>query len=75
MKFRCVRPAYLERHKERIPDDQAIQSKGITIGSGAVESTIKQIGKRIKISGAQCNRNNIAQVLKHHCAYLNLAMS
>jgi len=67
--------AYLERHRERIPDYQAIQSQGITIGSGAVESTIKQIGKRIKISGAQWNRNNIAQVLKHRCAYLNLAMS
>ena len=67
--------AYLERHRERIPDYQAIQSQGITIGSGAVESTIKQIGKRIKISGAQWNRNNISQVLKHRCAYLNLAMS
>ena len=67
--------AYLERHRERIPDYQVIQSQGITIGSGAVESTIKQIGKRIKISGAQWNRNNIAQVLKHRCAYLNLAMS
>ena len=30
-----------------------------------------QIGRRIKISGAQWNRHNVAQVLKHRCAYLN----
>jgi hypothetical protein len=43
----------------------------ISIGSGSVESTIKQIGRRVKISGAQWNRHNFAQVLKHRCAYLN----
>jgi len=42
----------------------------ISIGSGSVESTIKQIGRRVKISGAQWNRHNFAQVLKHRCAYL-----
>lgn len=65
--------AYLERHRLRIPDYHTYQAQGITIGSGAVESTIKQIGRRIKISGAQWNRHNLAQVLKHRCAYLNLA--
>ncbi|MFN5304187.1 MAG: hypothetical protein ACK5C9_16480, partial [Pseudanabaena sp.] len=44
---------------------------GLTIGSGSVESSIKQIGRRIKISGAQWNRKNVSQVLKHLCAYLN----
>jgi len=39
--------AYLERHRLRIPDYHSFQSQGITIGSGAVESTIKQIGRRI----------------------------
>ncbi|MEO0516251.1 MAG: ISKra4 family transposase, partial [Cyanobacteria bacterium P01_A01_bin.116] len=33
--------------------------------------TIKQIGRRVKISGAQWNRNNVQQVLSHRCAYLN----
>ncbi len=65
--------AYLERHWLRIPDYQAFQTQEITIGSGAVESTIKQISRRIKISGAQWKRDNLPQVLKHRCAYLNLA--
>lgn len=64
--------AYLEKHRLRIPDYQNLQSQGITIGSGAVESGIKQIGSRVKISGAQWNRKNLPQVLKHRCAYLNL---
>ena len=29
------------------------QAEGISIGSGTIESTIKQIGRRIKISGSQ----------------------
>ena len=44
---------------------------GLTIGSGSVESSIKQIGRRIKISGAQWKKENVAQVLKHRCSYLN----
>lgn len=64
--------AYLEQHRERIPDYQNFQSEGIMIGSGEVESMIKQIARRIKISGAQWNRSNLPQVLKHRCAYLNL---
>jgi len=43
----------------------------MTIGSGSVESSIKQIGRRIKISGAQWKKEHVAQVLKHRCAYLN----
>jgi len=66
---------YLERHRSRIPDYQAMQSQKITIGSGSVEATIKQIGRRIKISGAGWNGDNLAQVLKHRCAYLNLALA
>ena len=38
-----------------------------------MKSTIKQISRRIKISGAQWKRDNLPQVLKHSCAYLNLA--
>ncbi|ASC69466.1 hypothetical protein XM38_003930 [Halomicronema hongdechloris C2206] len=42
-----------------------------SIGSGAVESGIKQIGRRIKISGAQWSEDNVPQVLAHRCTYLN----
>ncbi len=63
--------AYLRNHRHRIPEYGYLQKQGLTIGSGSVESTIKQIGRRVKISGAQWHRNNVAQVLKHRCAYLN----
>jgi len=63
--------AYLRNHRHRIPEYGYLQQQGITIGSGSVESMIKQIGRRVKISGAQWNQNNVAQVLKHRCAYLN----
>jgi len=42
-----------------------------SIGSGAVESAVKQIDRRTKISGAQWNKENVPQVLAHRCAYLN----
>ena len=45
--------------------------EGISIGSGAVESTVKQIAARIKIAGAQWKSDNIPQVLRQRCAYLN----
>ena len=32
---------------------------------------LSRFGRRVKISGAQWHRNNVAQVLKHRCAYLN----
>jgi hypothetical protein len=63
--------AYLRNHRHPIPEYGYLQKQGLTIGSGSVESTIKQIGRRVKISGAQWHRNNVAQVLKHRCAYLN----
>ena len=48
------------------------QAEGLcSIGSGAVESAIKQIERRIQISGAQWNAVNVPQVLAHRCAYLN----
>lgn len=37
--------------------------EGISIGSGAVESTVKQISARIKIAGAQWKSDNVPQVL------------
>lgn len=62
---------YLRKHRLRIPDYQLDQELGISIGSGSVESWIKQIGSRLKIIGAQWNRNNISQMLRLRCAYLN----
>lgn len=62
---------YLRKHSSRIPDYQLYQERGICIGSGSVESWIKQIASRIKIIGAQWNSNNVPQMLKLRCAYLN----
>jgi hypothetical protein len=62
---------YLRKHRFRIPDYQLYQELGICIGSGSVESWIKQIGSRVKIAGAQWNPKNVSQILKLRCAYLN----
>jgi hypothetical protein len=42
-----------------------------SIGSGAVESAVKQIGRRLKISGAQWKSESVSQMLQLRCAYLN----
>lgn len=78
---------YLETHRHRIINYHYYQEEAIcSIASGAVESTVKQIDevnaafgcklrknvdRRLKISGAQWHQENIPQVLKHRCAYLN----
>lgn len=65
----CV---YLRKHRHRIVNYDYHQSEQIcSIGSGAVESAVKQIDRRTKISGAQWNPENVPQVLAHRCAYLN----
>ena len=46
---------YLRKHRFRIPDYQLYQELSICIGSGSVESWIKQIASRVKIVGAQWN--------------------
>lgn len=64
--------AYVEKHRHRIVNYQYYQAEQIcSIGSGAIESTVKQIDRRTQISGAQWNAENIPQVLAHRCAYLN----
>lgn len=64
--------AYLERHRDRLVNYEYYQTERIcSMGSGAVESTVKQINRRTKISGAQWKENNVPQVLAHRCAYLN----
>ena len=63
---------YVETHRHRIINYGYYQEEEIcSIGSGAVESTVKQIDRRLKISGAQWKKENVPQVLKHRCAYLN----
>lgn len=62
---------YVEHHRARIINDSYFQAEGIPIGSGAVESSIKQIDSRMKLPGAQWNRENIPQALSVRCAYLN----
>ena len=47
--------AYLKKHQHRIVNYDYLQAEGISIGSGSVESTIKQIGHRLKITGASWN--------------------
>lgn len=63
--------AYLNKHRQRIVNYGYYQAEGISIGSGAIESTIKQIGRRIKLSGAQWKKDTVPQVLKHRSSYLN----
>jgi hypothetical protein len=64
--------AYLEKHRARIINYDYYQAEGIcSIGSGAVESAIKQIDRRIQISGAQWKTENVPQALAHRTAYLN----
>jgi hypothetical protein len=63
---------YLEKHRHRIVNYAYYQAEGIcSIGSGGVESAIKQIDRRIQISGAQWKSENVPQVLAHRAAYLN----
>jgi hypothetical protein len=64
--------AYLEKHLSRIVNYSYYQAEQLcSIGSGAVESAIKQIGLRIKISGAQWNVESVNHILSVRCAYLN----
>lgn len=42
-----------------------------SIGSGTFESAVKQIDRRLQISGAQWKQEHVPQVLAHRCAYLN----
>lgn len=64
--------AYLDQHRARIVNYEYYQAEQLcSIGSGAVESAIKVLGLRIKISGAQWNAENVKQILSVRCAYLN----
>jgi hypothetical protein len=63
--------SYLLKHRQRIPNYHQYQEFGMTIGSGDVESKIKQVGARVKLSGARWNPKNVTSILRLRCAYLN----
>lgn len=63
--------SYLERHRQRLPNYAQRQVEGLAIGSGEVESTIKQLGARLKIAGAQWSSESVNPMLRLRCAYLN----
>lgn len=63
--------SYLENHRDHIPSYYQCQQLGIGIGSGDVESKIKQVGARVKLVGARWKRENVTQILRLRCAYLN----
>jgi hypothetical protein len=75
---------HLGNHRHRIVNYDYYHAENIcAIASGAVESTVKQIDRRLKISGArreasplgQWKPKNVPQILKHRCAYLNHTLS
>lgn len=63
--------AYLAGHRSRIPNYRYYQMEGLPIGSGPVESLIKQIDARIQVTGAQWKPENVSQLLSLRCSYLN----
>ena len=72
LKQACRFCDYLERHRHRIVNYRYFQAEQISsIGSGAVESAIKQIDHRMKLPGAQWVPDNVQQALQVRCAYLN----
>lgn len=62
---------YLRKHRHRLPCYGQYQKLGIPIGSGDVESKIKQVGARVKLPGARWLPHNVPQILRLRCAYLN----
>lgn len=67
---------YLREHRHRIVNYEYFQAEQIcAIGSGAVESWVKQIDRRVQISGASWNPEHAPQVLAQRCAYLNGRLS
>jgi hypothetical protein len=64
--------AYLDKHRSRIVNYADFQVQQLcSIGSGAVESAVKQIGRRLQISGARWKIASVNPMLSLRCAYLN----
>ena len=63
---------YLKKHISRIVNYHYLSWQKIcSIGSGAVESSVKQIGQRVKLTGAQWKKETVCNILQLRCAYLN----
>ncbi len=63
---------YLKKHRARIINYHYFQWKQIcSIGSGAVETAVKQISHRVQLPGAQWKEENVPQILQLRCSYLN----
>ena len=65
---------YIEKHQNRIINYNYwsnIALQPIAVGSGDVESAVKQMGMRVKLSGARWAQANVNQILSLRCAYLN----
>jgi hypothetical protein len=64
--------AYLSKHRSRIVNCSFFQAEQLClIGSGAVESAVKQIARRLQISGACWNNASVNAMLSLRCADLN----
>ena len=63
---------YLKKHRHRLVNYMYFQAEQLSsVGSGAVESAVKQIDKRMQVVGAQWKYENLPQMLQLRCAYLN----
>ena len=63
---------YLRKHQHRIPNyDYYAAEELCSVGSGAVESLVKQIDQRLQIVGSRWNAEHLPNVLAQRCAYLN----
>ncbi len=63
---------HLTKHRQRLTNYQQVQLQQISsIGSGAVESAVKQISQRLQLTGAQWKWDSVPQILRLRCAYLN----
>ncbi|MBD2078615.1 hypothetical protein [Leptolyngbya sp. FACHB-17] len=71
--------AYLQTlaiSRHQLIDYQQFQSDPLcSIGSGAVEPTVKQIDSRLNLSTAQWKRENVNQMLRLRCAYLKRTLA
>ena len=63
---------YLEKHRERLINyGEHQKSKLSSIGSGAVESSVKQIKTRTNIAGARWSQKGVRKILSVRSNYLN----
>lgn len=63
---------YLLKHQHRIPNYNYYATEELcSIGSGAVESLVKQIDQRLQLVGSRWKAEHVPKVLAQRCAYLN----